>query len=51
MYKPHPFQIHNYLKDINYPDFEENWNEQVKSMDPDKFIELAEENYKGKIII
>lgn len=51
MNKQHLFETHNYLKDIGYPDFEENWNEQLKSMEPDLFMKMAHENYEGKHIV
>lgn len=49
--KPHPFQVHNFLKSIEYPDFEETWAEQVKTMEPDNFLELSENSYGNKQII
>ena len=47
----HGFSIHNYLKSIDSPGLKENWEEQLKSMDPNYFLELSYKNYADKKIV
>lgn len=49
--QPHPFTVHNYMKAINVPGGKELWDEQVKAMDPDNFIQLSYVNYGDKTIL
>lgn len=48
---PHTFQIHNFMKNNEFPDFDDHWREQLMAMDPDLFIQLSKVNYEGKMII
>ncbi len=48
--QPHTFQVHKFMKDNEYPDFEEHWNQQMMAMDPNVFIKLAKQNYENKMI-
>jgi hypothetical protein len=41
----HAFQIHNFLRGINYPGVKENWEEQMRAMDSKNFLELSYKNY------
>lgn len=51
IYPAHPFQLHNYLESIDYPDFQETWEEQVNQMNPEYFLKTSEENYGNAHII
>lgn len=48
---PHTFQIHKFMKENEFPDFDDHWKEQLMAMDPDLFIHLSKQNYDGKMII
>ena len=45
--QPHNFTVHRYLKEIEYPDFERSWQQQVKLMDPEYFVYLSMNNYQN----
>lgn len=48
--QPTAFNVHRYLNEINYPGIKESLKDQMKSMDPNNFMQLAYKNYSDKII-
>lgn len=51
IYPAHPFQIHHFLKNHEFPNFDEQWQIQLNSMEPNYLIENSIKQYNGKIII
>lgn len=45
------FEVHKYMRSVNYPGIHAALEQEMKNMDPHGFVQLAKKNYETRTII